>query len=205
MNKWVLITILTLLPIFAKAQSLQHNTDFSIFSPQIRNYFSTQKTKNDSLRLTDKKHSPHRATVYSALLPGLGQAYNRKYWKIPLIYAGLGGTGYFCLKERKTMRDYQTALILLSDKDSSTNPDSSYIIQPITQLKAARNLHRTNRDYLIIGLAGIYLINIVDAAIDAHFYNFNIDKPLGMQKTRHIYLVSGRVQNVPAFGLAYRF
>lgn len=205
MNKWVQLTFLTILPLITRAQSFNQPSEFSIFSKEVQERWVAEIAAKDSAPKADKVHSPHRATVYSAVLPGLGQAYNRKYWKIPLIYAGLGGTGYFCWQERKTMRDYQSALILLSDNDSSTNPDSSYIIQPITQLKAARNLHRTNRDYLIIGFAGIYLINIIDAAIDAHFYNFNIDKPLALQKTRHIYLVSGRVQNIPAFGLAYRF
>lgn len=205
MNKWVLITFLTLLPVFAKAQSLQHSDQFSIFSKQTLESFKAKNAIKDSLILTDKTHSPHKATVYSALFPGLGQAYNHKYWKIPIIYAGLAGTTYLIVKNRDSMLKYQVALTLLLDADTNTNPINYFKNQPITQLRAARNQYRTNRDYSIIGFAGIYLLNIVDAAIDAHFYNFNIDKPLAMQKTRHIYLVSSRVQNVPAFGLAYRF
>jgi len=205
MNNWALFLLLILSPVFAKTQALNQYNDFSILSPIKRAQFSLSNSVKDSTSLNDKPHSPKKATLYSALLPGLGQAYNHKYWKIPLIYAGLGATYYFAKVNRDSMRVYQNALKLLLDTNSNTNPLAYYKNQPITQLRATRNQLRTNRDYSIIGFAGIYLINIVDAAIDAHFYNFNIDKPLAMQKTRHIYLVSGRVQNVPAFGLAYRF
>ncbi len=205
MNKWALFLLLILSPVFAKTQALNHYNDFSILSPIKRAQFSLRNSIKDSTPLSDKVHSPKKATIYSAVLPGLGQAYNHKYWKIPLIYAGLAGSYYFMHVNRDSMLVYQNALKLLLDTNRNTNPVAYYRNQPITQLRATRNLHRTNRDYSIIAFAGIYLINIVDAAIDAHFYNFNIDKPLAMQKTRHIYLVSGRVQSVPAFGLAYRF
>ena len=205
MNNWALFLLLILSPVFAKTQELNQYNDFSILSPIKRAQFSLSNSVIDSTSLNDKPHSPKKATLYSALLPGLGQAYNNKYWKIPLIYAGLGATFYFAKVNRDSMRVYQNALKLLLDTNSNTNPLAYYKNQPITQLRATRNQLRTNRDYSIIGFAGIYLINIVDAAIDAHFFNFNIDKPLAMQKTRHIYLVSRRVQNVPAFGLAYRF
>ena len=205
MNKWVLFLLLILSPILAKSQALNQTTDFSILSHMALAKMSIVNSTMDSAPSNDKSHSPKKATIYSALLPGLGQAYNHKYWKIPLIYAGLGATFYFAKVNRDSMRVYQNALKLLLDTNRNTNPVAYYYNQPITQLRATRNQLRTNRDYSIIGFAGIYLINIVDAAIDAHFYNFNIDKPLAMQKTRHIYLVSGRVQSVPAFGLAYRF
>ncbi len=205
MNNWALFLLLILSPVFAKTQELNQYNDFSILSPIKRAQFSLSNSVIDSTSLNDKPHSPKKATLYSALLPGLGQAYNNKYWKIPLIYAGLGATFYFAKVNRESMHVYQNALKLLLDTNSNTNPLAYYKNQPITQLRATRNQLRTNRDYSIIGFAGIYLINIVDAAIDAHFFNFNIDKPLAMQKTRHIYLVSRRVQNVPAFGLAYRF
>ncbi len=206
MNRSVVIFAVIFFPFLLKAQVFYTSNEFSVFKPSVTHTFSTSlNIEKDSLSLTHKKHSPNLASIYSAVLPGLGQAYNKKYWKIPLIYAGLGSAGYFGLDERKAMLKLQKALILLSDKDSTTNPDSFYIKQPIAQLKAERNLHRTNRDYLLIGFVGIYLINIVDAAIDAHFYNFNIDKPLAMQKTRHWYFASSRVQNIPALGFAYRF
>ncbi len=205
MNKWVLITFLTLLPILSRAQSFNNSCEFSIFSTEILSKLIAQKALKDSAPSTDKVHSPHRATVYSAILPGLGQAYNKKYWKIPLIYAGLGTTTFFIIKNRDSMLIYQNALKLLLDTDTTSFPLAYLRNQPITQLRAQRNQYRTNRDYSIIGFAGIYLLNIVDAAIDAHFYNFNIDKPLALQKTRHIYFASSRVQNIPALGLAYRF
>src|SRR5688572_9044105 len=65
-------------------------------------------------------HSPHKATVYSAVLPGLGQAYNKKYWKIPVIYAGLGTAGYFFFYNNKQYQRTREALIARLDSDSLT-------------------------------------------------------------------------------------
>ena len=153
----------------------------------------------------EKKHSPKLATIYSAVIPGLGQAYNRKYWKIPIIYAALGISGYYIKYNRDSLRDRQEALNLLSDNDTNTQPSLRYQNLPIEVIKAQRNLYRTNRDYSIIAFAGFYLLNIVDAAVDAHFYKFNIDKPLSMQKHKNWNLYSTRVGLVPAVGFCWRF
>jgi hypothetical protein len=75
----------------------------------------------------------------------------------------------------------------------------------IDVLKAERSYYRTNRDYSIIACAAFYLINIVDATVDAHFYKFNIDQPLALQKQRHWYMSTSKVGGVPTYGLAYRF
>jgi hypothetical protein len=151
------------------------------------------------------KHSPHKASVYSAVLPGLGQAYNRKYWKIPVVYAALGTSVYFLDMNRTEMRTRQDALTLLLDGDPSTNPSNDLATTPIDVLKAERSYYRTNRDYSIIACAAFYIINIVDATVDAHFYKFNIDQPLALQKQRHWYMATSKVGFVPTYGLAYRF
>ena len=62
--------------------------------------------KNDSIA-EPKKHNPEKATLYSAILPGLGQAYNKKYWKIPVVYAGIGTIGYFAITNGNGYRDYR--------------------------------------------------------------------------------------------------
>ncbi len=154
---------------------------------------------------TFAKHSPKRASIYSALLPGLGQAYNRKYWKIPIVFAGLGVSGYYILENRKQMRCRQDALIARLDNDSTTFPKTEFAAISIDILTSDRNLYRTYRDYSIIAFAAIYLLNIVDASVDAHFYKFNIDKPLAMQKKRHLYFASSKVLGKPTLGLAYRW
>jgi hypothetical protein len=153
----------------------------------------------------EKKHSPHKASIYSAILPGLGQAYNKKYWKIPIVYAGLGVTGYFLLNNRQKVRELQQALNVLYDNDPNTVPEAKYSKVDREVLQAQRNIARTNRDYSIIAFSGVYLINIVDAAIDAHFFQFNIDKPLAMQRKKNWNLHSSSQFNQHQIGLSIRF
>lgn len=155
--------------------------------------------------VTGKKHSPKKATIYSAVLPGLGQAYNRKYWKIPIIYAALGTSTYFLIRNADSMRQRQDALKVMLDGDPNTVPPGKYANTPTSVLKSERNYYRTNRDYSIIALSAFYLLNILDATVDAHFYKFNIDQPLSMQKQRKWHLAGNRVGMVPTFGLSYRF
>ncbi|MES2616961.1 MAG: DUF5683 domain-containing protein [Bacteroidota bacterium] len=206
MIKQIAIATLLLLCFQYEGQSLSRFNNQTMFMPSGKPFGTIDlRLNNRKDTVIEKKHSPHKATIYSAILPGLGQAYNRKYWKIPIIYAGLGISGYLIGVNRKEMIDRQNVLKLLLDNDSTTIPTGPYADVEIDQLKADRNLYRTNRDYSIITFAAFYVINIVDAAIDAHFYKFNIDKPLSQRKTRHWYLVQSRVQTKPVFGLAYRF
>jgi len=154
---------------------------------------------------TVKKHSPKKATLYSAVLPGLGQAYNRKYWKIPIVYAAIGTSAYFIKFNREEMLKRQNALTAMLDGDPNTVASDEFKNLPVDVLKAQRNNFRTNRDYSIIATAAFYLLNIVDATVDAHFYKFNIDQPLAIQKQRHWYLSTSTVGRTQTFGLAYRF
>jgi hypothetical protein len=152
-----------------------------------------------------KKHSPKKATIYSAILPGLGQAYNRKYWKIPVVYAAIGTSAYFMIRNADSMRQRQNALKAMLDGDPNTQAPAKYANIPESVLKSERNYYRTNRDYSIIALSAFYVLNILDAAVDAHFYKFNIDQPLAMRKERKWHLAGNRVGLVPTFGLSYRF
>lgn len=158
-----------------------------------------------AIKDSTKKHSPHKASLYSALLPGLGQAYNKKYWKIPIVYAGLGGFGYFILKNRKEMKLRQHELNIRFDNDTNTKPQYQYRNITNEQLKAERNLFRTNRDYSIVGFALFYVINIIDATVDAHFYKFNIDKPLAARKQKNWNIYSSRFNGRNTYGLSFNF
>jgi hypothetical protein len=171
------------------------------------NRFSPAYFQRDSVK-PEKKHSPKLATIYSAVLPGLGQAYNRKYWKIPIIYAALGISGYYIKLNKDSMRGRQEALTLMLDNDTNTFPAGKlahYGNKSTDQLRAERNRYRTLRDYSIIFCAGFYILNIVDAAVDAHFYKFNIDKPLSMQRHKNWNIYSTRIGSTPAVGFSFRF
>lgn len=139
----------------------------------------------------EEVHSPKKAAIYSALLPGLGQAYNKKYWKIPIVYAGFGTLGYFVGWNNKNYKTLRVAYNDLTDNDPETN---SYLDLEATkyynldnpteynQFKTALNkqqdYYRRNRDLLIISLAGFYALNIIDASVDAHLFDFDISEDL---------------------------
>ena len=138
-------------------------------------------------------HSPKRATIYSAILPGLGQAYNKKYWKIPIIYAGFGAIGYFIGWNNGFYKTYKLAYSDLTDKDPGTvsyfDLDASeyYDLENPTEfnnfksgLSKQSEYFRRNRDLLIIVMAGFYGLNIIDASVDAHLFDFDISEDLTM-------------------------
>ena len=136
-------------------------------------------------------HSPRKATIYSAILPGLGQAYNKKYWKIPLIYAGFGTIGYFIRWNNVNYKTYKQSYSDLTDGDDNTNSyldlDASkyYDLDNPTDynnfrtgLSKQQEYYRRNRDLLIISMVGFYGLNIIDASVDAHLFNFDISDDL---------------------------
>lgn len=153
-----------------------------------------------------KIHSPHKATMYSVMLPGLGQAYNKKYWKIPILYAGIGATIYAINWNTKNYNKYKDGFRDLSQfidwkhqdpnvtppiyeepasrsyndiftfdiEEESRNRQDGYL----TVLKNKKDSFKHDRDLSYIILVGVYVLNIVDAAVDAHFTNFSVDDNL---------------------------
>ncbi len=124
-------------------------------------------------------HSPRKATIMSACLPGLGQIYNRKYWKVPVIYAGLGGAGYAIGFNNSYYQDYRSAYIARTDGDSTTiDPFIGHYTE--SNLLDLRNYYRHNLELSVIIISFVYILNIVDAAVDAHLYDFDISNDLSM-------------------------
>ncbi|WP_372775928.1 DUF5683 domain-containing protein [Mangrovibacterium sp.] len=136
-------------------------------------------------------HSPRKATIYSAVLPGLGQIYNKKYWKVPLIYGGFIGFGYAINWNNDYYVLYKQAYSDIVDSDPNTNSfeeldiegnwdwsDDDNVTQFTTLLNSAKNSARRNRDFMIILSAAFYAINIIDATVDAHFFDFDIGDDL---------------------------
>lgn len=113
-------------------------------------------------------HNPTKASIYSAVVPGLGQIYNRKYWKLPLVYGAMGGATWFMLNQRQIMRDSNASFRALY---AAGKAPSSYAID-------ARDNARKYRDFSILAISAIYVLQIVDATVDAHFYKFDIDQNL---------------------------
>lgn len=152
--------------------------------------FSQEAIKDTAIvKPPDAIHSPRRATIYSAVLPGLGQIYNRKYWKVPLVYGGFATLGFFINLNNEKYVLYRQAYSDILDTDPNTNSfvklftdprslEPDRISQSTERLRSYKDYWRRNRDLLVIGTAVFYAINIIDASVDAHFFNFNISDDL---------------------------
>jgi len=152
---------------------------------------SGKAVKPKTSKEAEEIHSPRKASIYSAVLPGLGQAYNKKYWKIPLIYGGFGAFGYFIGWNNKNYKQANNAYKDLTDADPATDSYmklKQIIYYDLTKasdvaslkqgLLSSQDYFRRNRDLLIIVTAAFYGLNIIDASVDAHFFNFDISDDL---------------------------
>ncbi|MBK9672102.1 MAG: hypothetical protein IPP56_13250 [Bacteroidetes bacterium] len=138
--------------------------------------------QNDTAqRATQKKHSARKATLFSTVLPGLGQAYNTKYWKIPVIYAGFGAMSYFFTINNSRYLKYKKALILRNDDDETTIDDYATQYPNQQTLIEYKDYYRRNRDLSVIGFALFYVLNIVDANVDANLFYFDVSDDLSME------------------------
>lgn len=134
---------------------------------------------------TSKAYSPRIATYRSAILPGWGQATNKKYWKIPIIYAALGTTAYIFFRNSKQYKQARNAYTNATDGD----PSNDYLIpQPYftvkdqpERIKTFRNQVRQNIDYTVLFFIAFWGLNVVDATVDAHLKTFDVSDDLSLQ------------------------
>ena len=123
-------------------------------------------------------HSPGKAALFSAVLPGLGQAYNHKYWKIPVVYVCLGAMTYFIITTGQQYNTYQAAAVYAQNNGGI---DPAYPNYSESDLVAGRDYYHRYRDLSIIGAAVFYVLNIVDAEVDAQLFSFNVNDNLSMR------------------------
>ncbi len=145
--------------------------------------------KADSLK---PKHSPKLATAMSAVLPGLGQAYNKKYWKIPIIYVASGTLIYMSIQNNSYYKNFKNAYKELY----STDPNGYYYMYntsfTLTGLQAEKEHYRKNRDLCLILTAGIYVLNIIDATVDAYLIDFDVSDNLSMKVQPTLFMLAQR-------------
>lgn len=131
------------------------------------------------------KHNPSKATLLSTVLPGLGQAYNRKYWKIPVVYAAIGVSSFLYIRYNNEFQKFRQAYVDYYDTDASTNSFLDFDIPKGVTVERYITVYKDNyrkwRDWAGIAMLLSYALNIVDATVDAHFFDFNIDENLSMQ------------------------
>jgi hypothetical protein len=153
-------------------------------------YSSAQekKVKKESdliLALKSTDHNPKRATIYSAIIPGWGQAYNKKYWKVPIVWAGLGAVGYYIYDSQNQYNTFKEYYIFLSENPDATidsgNPARPWTSGDLNTILNNINTSRKNRDLSVIILFAVWGLNLVDANVDGHFFNFDIDEDLGFK------------------------
>ncbi len=122
--------------------------------------------------------SPTKAAMLSATLPGLGQIYNRKYWKVPIIYAGLGAVGYFINFNNTEYQKWRKAYTYRVDGNPNTVDD--FPNHSTEVLRRAMNYYRRNLEISYIAGGFIYLLGILDAVVDAHLMDFDVSEDLSI-------------------------
>lgn len=197
---------------FASALFAQTDTITTFQTDTISTAVIDTALTTDSLKTPFYKnlwsHDPHsvgRAALYSAIIPGLGQAYNGKYWKIPIVYGAIGTAGYFIYYWYDFYDELKTAYIYRTDEDPLTIDylydyiaTDEYLLQKVSQAKQYTDL-------MVVLTAAAYLLNIVDAVVDAHLYDFNVSDDLSLNLQPYFPVSSMRLNSMqPAYGVTLK-
>ncbi len=206
MNSKYFLVVATILLLFVSTIALAQgpiNDSLTSNPASFSNDTSYRSIKRNSAAKNDTstfvKHSPKKATLLSAFLPGAGQAYNKKYWKMPIVYAAGGTAVYGIIFYTKQYNDFKSAY---SERLTIGNNVASYYNQFQTPtLKSYRDYYRYYRDLSYIGLGAVYILQIIDATVDAHFFDFKItdDLSLNVQPTYQF------VGSIPSSQLLFTF
>jgi hypothetical protein len=117
--------------------------------------------------------------LFAAILPGAGQIYNKKYWKLPLVYGGFIATGYAINFYQDGYQEYKSQLFNnledFPDNENAINPESGFTT---SQLRTIVDRYRRERDFMIIIMAGVYVLQMIDAHVDAHLKEFDLNPDL---------------------------
>jgi len=156
-----------------------------------------------------KVYSPRTAAIRSALVPGLGQIYNKKYWKLPIVWGALGITGSIFNYNLKEYRKVRFAYFALLNKDVASYPDVAPELQIFIQagdnglasLRTYRNEFRKNIDYSVLFFLLFWGLNVVDATVDAHLKGFDVSNELSL----HVQPSFNTIPNGAGLSLVLRY
>lgn len=152
------------------------------------------------IKTIKKPHSPKKATIMSAALPGLGQVYNGRWWKVPIIYGGFAGLTYMAVTNHTDMVRYKEAYLLRVDDDPTTVDEffGKYSDANLQQLKTAS---QRNRDLSFIIMGILYLLNVIDANVDGHLKDFDVSDDLSLRVAPLMQQTMPGQMPAPALGL----
>jgi hypothetical protein len=192
-----------LYPVWSKAQTVDFSGKDSVSvteNPLIQaDTVRIDSLVNAKIKLEPVKFKPNptKAVLYSAILPGLGQIYNRKYWKLPLVYGAFMGCTYAIIWNGTQYNGYQNAYKDFISVDSKEDRWMDYLYGAYTKdtakwtgnmktnfrnsLKSGRDYYRRYRDLSIIITVGVYALSIIDAYVDAQLYEFDVSPDLSMR------------------------
>ncbi|MBM3417202.1 MAG: hypothetical protein FJY20_12395 [Bacteroidetes bacterium] len=190
LNKKVLFTVLFLLcgmVLFAQGKKKKDSSPASV------------QKKDTAVAVTEKKHStrydsamaahsPKKAAIRSAILPGWGQIYNKKYWKLPIVYGALGVSGGIFIYNLNQYKDTRFAYrvkynMRVNGTDSVLFAQIRNDLKPLGEesLRFYRNQFRRDIDYSVLFIILLWGLNVVDAAVDAHLKSFDISPDLSLR------------------------
>ncbi|MBO3116646.1 hypothetical protein J4050_07810 [Winogradskyella sp. DF17] len=177
LNRRVFIGLLCLFSVInAFSQKENDSTSVDLKDTAIIANESLVKREIDPLR-------PSKAAFYSAILPGLGQAYNKKYWKVPIVWAAIGTGVYFYVRNDNQFSRYRDAYKrrLAGFKDDEFyGPGETPFISDDALIRAQQQFRR-NKEVALLVTIGLYALNIIDANVDAHLLQFNVDENLSFR------------------------
>ncbi|SDH89054.1 DUF5683 domain-containing protein [Winogradskyella thalassocola] len=177
--------------LFSFSQIEKDSTSIAIEESPIIANETLVKKEIDPLR-------PSKAAFYSAVLPGLGQAYNKKYWKIPIVWGAIGTGVYFFVRNDKQFDRYRDAY---KSRLAGFKDDEFYNIISDDGLIRAQEQFRRNKEMSILITLGLYALNILDANIDAHLLQFNVDENLSLSP----HYQYNQMENTSDLGLTFNF
>ena len=159
----------------------------------------------ESVVVRKKKHSPKKAAILSAIIPGAGQVYNKKYWKVPLVYGAIGTSFVLSQRYRNEYQKYRDIYRLEADDDSTTVSELHSKLErnliTLTGIKDTRDTYRSwmELSYIFTGL--FYVLQVVDASVDAHFMDFDVSDDLTLHVEPKMLSIHGSRDMATGLGL----
>lgn len=205
-------------------RKLEKEAQDSLLLPQAQDTVNTDTLSKKEIRILERQQkrdsiarlpvdidplSPAKAAFYSAILPGLGQIYNKSYWKVPLVYGAIGTGVYFYIENTNNYNRYRDAYKrrlagYYDDEFYDINGDGVAPGSPDVSddaLRDAQEFYQQNRDLSLLITIGLYVLNIVDANVDAHLKQFNVNENISLKP----YLEQNQLNYNPNYGLSLSF